>query len=207
MPEPGYFAHPTAEISSEAMIGDGSTIWNQVQVREHACIGRNVTLSKNVYVDAWVRIGDLCKIQNNASVYHGVTLEDGVFVGPHVCFTNDRYPRAINGDGTLKGADDWEVTPTYVHFGASIGAHSVILAGVTIGTFAMVAAGSVVTRDVPPHALVAGNPAVFIGYVCACGRRMTAEGDCLRCATCGALLPPGDAAGHYPAVEDPAAAR
>lgn len=183
-----FYAHPTADVSPEAVIGVGTTIWNQVQVREEANIGENVILSKNVYVDTGVTIGSNCKIQNNVSVYNGVTLEDGVFVGPHVCFTNDRYPRAITVDGRLKGSEDWCVTPTTVCRGASVGAHSVILAGVTIGEFAMVGAGSVVTTSVPPHGLVVGNPALIFGYVCYCGHRLVEKNGEFCCPLCGTTL-------------------
>lgn len=188
MCENKFFAHPTADISEDATVGTGSAIWNQVQVRERATIGENVILSKNVYIDAGVTIGSNCKIQNNVSVYHGVTLKDGVFVGPHVCFTNDRYPRAITIDGRLKGSDDWSITPTTVCTGASLGAHSVILAGVTIGKFAMVGAGSVVTTSVPPHGLVVGNPALLLGYVCYCGHRLLEKNGQFCCQACGETL-------------------
>ncbi|HCF85552.1 MAG TPA: N-acetyltransferase, partial [Ktedonobacter sp.] len=120
----------------------------------------------------------------------GVTLEDGVFVGPHVCFTNDLAPRAITPTGELKSADDWEITPTLVKYGASIGAGAIIVCGITIGEFALIGAGSVVTRDVPPHALVFGNPARQHGYVCRCARRLTnirqSEGRLVGwCESCG----------------------
>src|SRR5579884_3853198 len=149
--------HPTAEVSAEARIGNGTRIWNYAQVREGVHIGQQCILGKNVYVDFGVSIGDRVKIQNNVSVYHGVTIEDGVFIGPHACFTNDKLPRAITPDGLLKGQDDWEVGLIRVCTGASIGAGSIILPGVTIGAFAMIGAGSVVTRSVPAHALVYGN--------------------------------------------------
>jgi len=159
-------------VSPDAHVGAGTRIWHQVQVREHAHIGETCTIGKGVYIDAHVRIGSNVKIQNHVSVFEGVTLEDGVFVGPHVCFTNDLLPRAITPDGKLKSADDWEITPTLVKYGASIGAGSVIICGITIGEFALIGAGSVVTRDVPPHALVFGNPARQHGYVCRCARRL-----------------------------------
>jgi acetyltransferase-like isoleucine patch superfamily enzyme len=167
--EASYFAHATAAVSQGATIGEGTRIWQQCQIREGAVIGRNCILSKDVYVDAGVRIGDNVKIQNGVSVYHGVTLEDGVFCGPHCVFTNDSRPRAINADGTLKNAADWTVTPTLVRKGASIGANATIVCGVTIGAWAMIGAGAVVTHDVPDHGLVVGVPARLVGFVCPCG--------------------------------------
>ena len=137
--------HPTAEVASDAVIGPGTSIWNQAQVRERARIGADCVIGKNVYVDFDVVIGDRCKVQNNVSLFHGVTVEDGVFIGPHVCFTNDRLPRAVNGDGSPKTDEHWEVSPIRVRAGAALGANSTILPGVTIGTWAMVGAGSVVT--------------------------------------------------------------
>lgn len=180
--------HPTAEVSPRALIGEGAAIWNHSQVREGAQIGAESILGKNVYVDFDVCVGSRVKIQNNCSVYHGATIEDGVFLGPHVVITNDLYPRSINPDGTLKGNDDWSVGPVRICYGASIGARSVILPGVTVGTFAMVGAGSVVTRDVEPYALVVGAPARRIGYVCACGRPLQPDGQaCLACPACGTV--------------------
>jgi len=145
------FIHETANVDRRAEIGEGSSIWINVQVREHARIGRDCIISKDVYIDHAVRIGDRCKIQNGVSIYHGVTIGEDVFVGPNVSFTNDRVPRAFNAH--------WEITPTHIEAGASLGANATIVCGVTIGEYAMVAAGSVVTRDVPPYTLVMGNPA------------------------------------------------
>ncbi len=164
--------HPTAEVSTEADIGDGTYIWNEVQVREGAKIGANCRLGKCVYVDKNVVIGDDCKIQNRVSLYDGVSVGNRVFLGPHVAFVNDLYPR---------GTDEFDLVRTVVEDGASIGANATILGGLTIGKFALVAAGSVVTKDVPPHALVAGNPAVRIGTVCDCGHPADEKGGCDRC--------------------------
>src|SRR3954467_6326854 len=153
------YIHPSADVSPRATLGAGTKVWHQAQVREGAVLGRNCILGKGAYVDFGVQIGDNVKIQNRASVYHGVTLENGVFVGPHVIFTNDKLPRAINPDGSIKSEDDWVLGRILVKEGASIGAGAIIVAGVTLGRFAMVGAGAVVTRDVPDNGLVYGNPA------------------------------------------------
>lgn len=174
--------HPTAAIDPGAQIGHGTRVWHWTQVREGAVIGSESIVGKGCYIDADVRIGSRVKIQSNVSVFHGVTIEDGVFVGPHVCFTNDKAPRAINPDGSLQSAADWTVAPTHIGYGASIGANAAIVCGVTVGPWAMVAAGAVVTRDVPAHGLVMGNPARLVGYVCMCGQRLPG----------GALPPEGE---------------
>ncbi len=168
----GARIHPTAEVSPNATIGEGTSIWHHAQVREDVHIGQNCILGKGVYVDAGVQIGNNTKIQNYVSVFHGVQIEDGVFIGPHVCFTNDMFPRAINPDGSLKSADDWMLTTTLIRKGAALGANSTIVCGVTVGEWGMVGAGSVVTRDVPAYGLVWGNPARLHGFVCACGARL-----------------------------------
>src|SRR3989338_3614064 len=165
--------HKTAEVSEMAKIAETAKIWNWVQVREGAHIGENTILSKGVYVDFEVCIGKNVKIQNNVSVFHGVTIKEGVFVGPHVCFTNDKIPRAVNPDMSLKSASDWKVSEIIVEEGASIGANATILPGVKVGKFALIGAGSVVTKDVPDFALVIGNPARIVGYVCKCGKKFT----------------------------------
>lgn len=165
----GVRIHPTAEVSEGAKIGDGTGIWHQAQVREGVSIGENCIIGKGVYVDAGVTIGNNVKIQNYVSVYHGLTIEDGVFVGPHVCFTNDMRPRAVNPDLSLKAADDWVLSETLIKRGAALGANSTIRCGITVGEWAMVGSGSVVTKDVPAHGLVYGNPAQLHGFVCACG--------------------------------------
>lgn len=192
---PNTRIHPTADVSPEAQIGDGTSIWHQAQVREGVQIGKHCIVSKGVYVDSGVTIGDHVKIQNYVSVYHGVTLEDGVFCGPHCVFTNDKRPRAINADGSLKATDDWEVARTRVKRGASIGANAVIVCGITVGAWAMVGAGSVVTRDVPDYGLVWGNPARLHGFVCPCGKRIPEDGatseeetPTLQCPACGTTI-------------------
>ena len=189
----GIRIHPTAEVSEKAQIGEGTSIWHHAQVREGVKIGVNSIIGKGVYVDAGVPIGDNVKIQNYVSVYHGVVLEDGVFVGPHVCFTNDMRPRAVNPDGSLKAADDCVLSETRVKKGAALGANSTIRCGITIGEWAMVGSGSVVTKDVPAHGLVYGNPAHLHGFVCACGEIAGKESQAgevvtLKCPKCGRTL-------------------
>jgi UDP-2-acetamido-3-amino-2,3-dideoxy-glucuronate N-acetyltransferase len=157
----GVKIHETAEVDDRSQIGEGTFIWNNVQVREWVKIGRNCILNKDVYIDLEVSIGDRVKIQNGVSVYKGVTIEDDVFLGPHMVLTNDLFPRAF--------LRDWKISPTLIKKGASIGANATIICGITIGEYALVGAGCVVNRDVPPHALMVGNPARKIGYVCKCG--------------------------------------
>jgi UDP-2-acetamido-3-amino-2,3-dideoxy-glucuronate N-acetyltransferase len=158
------YIHPTAAISERALIGGGTKIWINVQVREEAQIGEGCVLSKDVYIDQFVKIGNRCKIQNSVSVYNGVTISDDVFVGPNVSFTNDRVPRAFNRE--------WKISPTLVQRGVSIGANATIVCGITIGEYALIGAGTVVTRDVPPFALVIGNPGRVVGRVNLLGERI-----------------------------------
>lgn len=167
--------HPTADVSPNAKIGSGVKIWHQSQIREEAEIGENCIISKNVYIDKGVKIGKNSKIQNNCSLYHGSVLENGVFIGPHCVLTNDKNPRAINADGSLKTDADWEEGKILIKEGASLGARVVVLPNVTIGRFSMIGAGSVVTKDVPDFGLVYGNPARLAGFVCKCGRKLPEE--------------------------------
>jgi acetyltransferase-like isoleucine patch superfamily enzyme len=163
------FVHPSAEVDEGARVGDGTRVWHLAHIRSTARVGAGCVIGRNVYVDANVVVGDLVKIQNNVSVYQGVTIEDEVFVGPCAVFTNDLRPRAQS--------PDWEITPTLVRRGASIGANATIVCGVEIGPYAMIAAGSVVTRDVRPYQLVAGNPARPRGWVDESGRVVSRDPD------------------------------
>ena len=182
---PSVQIHSTAEVSPHAEIGAGTRIWHHAQVREGARLGSSCSVGKSAYIDFDVDIGDNVKIQNYALIAHGSTIEDGVFIGPYVCLTNDRLPRAITPEGVLKGADDWKLGRIVVRFGASLGAGSIVLPGVVIGRFAMVGAGAVVTGDVPDFGLVVGQPARLVGYVCRCGQRLTTTQDGKSwCAAC-----------------------
>jgi len=155
----------SADVSTDATIGDGSSIWHLAQVRESARLGANCIVGRGAYIGTGVVMGDNCKVQNYALVYEPAKLGDGVFIGPAVVLTNDTYPRAINADGTIKSAHDWEPVGVTIERGAAIGARATCVAPVTIGAWATIAAGAVVVKDVPAYALVAGVPARRIGWV------------------------------------------
>lgn len=176
--------HESAFIEAETEIGEGTRVWHGSHIRTKAILGKNCVIGKNVYIDTGVIIGDYCKIQNNVSVYYPAKLANGVFIGPHVCFTNDKVPRSINEYGELKDISEWRAEGVEIGTGASIGANSTLLPGIKIGDWAMIAAGSTVTKDVPKHALVIGSPARITGYVCHCGDKLVDK----KCIACNKLV-------------------
>jgi acetyltransferase-like isoleucine patch superfamily enzyme len=177
LPDNGVRVAATADVDERASIGAGTSIWHLAQVREHATVGRNCNIGRGAYVGPGVRLGDNCKLQNYALVYEPAQLADGVFVGPAAVLTNDEYPRAVTADGRLKTGADWHAVGVVVGEGASIGARAVCVAPVRVGRWALVAAGAVVTRDVPDFALVVGVPARRIGWVGRAGVRLVAKGE------------------------------
>ncbi len=173
-----YFAHETAVIDEPVKIGKGTKIWLFTHILKNSEIGENCIIGQNVFVGSDVRIGIGCKVQNNVSLYTGVTLEDGVFCGPSCVFTNVYNPRAFI-------ERKHEFRPTLVKKGATIGANATIVCGTTIGEYALIGAGAVVKRDVPPYALMAGVPARQIGWVCECGTSLKTVGKNAACPACG----------------------
>lgn len=194
--DPTARVHPTADIEPGVFIAARTSVWHRAQIRAAARLGAECTVGRDAFIDEGVIIGDRVKIQNGALIYHGVTVEDGVFIGPGAILTNDRYPRAIARSGAIAGPEDWTVSPINLRIGCSIGAGAVVVAGVDVGAFALVGAGAVVTRTVPAHALVVGNPARRLGWMCSCGARLVdidgiparavpGPGAELTCQTCG----------------------
>ena len=177
-----YFAHESCYIDEGTVIGDNTKIWHFSHIQKGAKIGQNCTLGQNVNVGNNVCIGNDVKVQNNVSLYEGVTLEDGVFCGPSCVFTNDLTPRA----NYPKGRENYK--KTLVKRGATIGANATVVCGITIGAFAMIGAGAVVTKDVPDHALIVGVPGKAAGWVCECGGILDASGHCRNCGKSYELL-------------------
>jgi UDP-2-acetamido-3-amino-2,3-dideoxy-glucuronate N-acetyltransferase len=178
---PDYFKHESAYVDAGAVVGDGTKIWHFTHVMTGARVGRGCNIGQNVVISPQVVIGDNVKIQNNVSVYTGVTLEDDVFCGPSMVFTN-----VINPRSHVPRRDEYR--PTLVKRGASLGANCTILCGVTVGAYAFVGAGAVVTKDVPDYALVVGNPARLTGWVCECGVKLASGAqppDEASCTACG----------------------
>jgi UDP-2-acetamido-3-amino-2,3-dideoxy-glucuronate N-acetyltransferase len=167
---------PSADVDERATIGDGSAVWHLAQIREHAVLGSNCVVGRGAYVGTGVRIGDNCKIQNYALVYEPAVLEYGVFIGPAAVLTNDTFPRSVNPDGSPKTAADWDAVGVTLRHGCSVGARAVCVAPVVVGRWATVAAGAVVTRDVPDFALVAGAPARWLKWVGPAGIPLTDDG-------------------------------
>ena len=167
----------SAEVDPTAVIGDGSSVWHLVQIREEAQLGENCVVGRGAYIGPGVEIGDNVKIQNYALIYDPARLGDGVFVGPAAVLTNDVYPRSVAPDGGLKDRSGWELVGVDVGAGASIGARAVVLAGTKVGAWALVGAGAVVVRDVPDYALVVGNPAKWKGWVGRVGVQLQPDGD------------------------------
>ena len=183
---PGVRIAAGADVDDRASVGDGTSIWHLAQIREDASVGRDCNIGRGAYVGPGVRLGDRCKLQNYALVYEPAVLGDGVFVGPAAVLTNDEYPRAVTPDGRLKDGHDWTAVGVTIGEGASIGARAVCVAPVTVGRWALVAAGAVVTADVPDYALVVGVPARRVRWVGRAGVPLLDEGNgSFRCPTTG----------------------
>ncbi|WP_066584997.1 acyltransferase [Cellulomonas timonensis] len=186
---------PGADVDDSATLGPGARVWHLAQVREDAVVGAECVIGRGAYLGPGVRVGDRCKIQNHALVYEPAVLEDGAFIGPGVVLTNDHLPRAVNPDGALKSGDDWHAVGVTVRTGAAVGARAVCVAPVVIGRWAMVAAGAVVTRDVPDFALVAGVPARRVRWIGRTGEALVPDDSVPDDgAPDGAVTPPGDGA-------------
>jgi len=179
MAMPNYFVHESSYVDPGAVIGDGTKIWHFSHIMPGAVIGERCNLGQNVVVMPGTRIGNNVKIQNNVSIYEGVTLEDDVFCGPSCVFTNVMNPRS-------HVSRKHEYLPTLVRRGATIGANATVVCGVTLGEYAFIGAGAVVTADVPAFALMLGVPARQAGWMCQCGVRLNVAGGSARCAACGA---------------------
>ena len=177
--------HGSAFVDDRAILGEGVTVWANAQVREFATIGDRSSLGMGAYVGPGVIMGADCKIQNSAMVYEPAHLADGVFIGPGVILTNDRHPRSVTPQGVQKSAVDWIAVGVSIEYGASVGAGAICVAPITIGQWATIAAGAVVTTDVAPHAIMAGVPAKRIGWVGRLGVPLIKNGDQWVCPTSG----------------------
>ncbi len=177
--------HPTALVESEE-VGEGTQVWAYTHIMEGARVGDNCNIGDHCYIERGVVLGDGVVLKNGNMLFEGVTIQDGVFVGPHVFFANDLYPRSrwLPQARWRYDQEAW-LSPTLVRRGASLGSGAIILAGITIGEYAMVGAGAVATKDVPPYALVRGNPARQAGWVCQCGQPLSVDGGFSVCAICG----------------------
>lgn len=194
MQRPGVRVAESADVDDRAVIGAGTSIWHLAQVRENAVLGQGCVVGRGAYVGTGVVMGDNCKVQNYALVYEPAVLGDGVFVGPAVVLTNDLYPRAVNPDGSAKSAHDWAPVGVTLREGCSVGARATCVAPVTVGRWALVAAGSVVVSDVPDFALVAGVPARRLRWVGRAGIPLEEREDgLLRCPQTGATYRQTDA--------------
>jgi UDP-2-acetamido-3-amino-2,3-dideoxy-glucuronate N-acetyltransferase len=179
------FVHPTALVETEE-IGEGTRVWAYAHVMEGAHIGKNCNIGDHCFIESRVVIGDNVTIKNGNMLFEGVTLHDGVFVGPHVFFTNDLYPRSPRlPEAQLRYRDQTWLLHTLVRQGASLGAGAVLLPNITVGEYAMVGAGAVVTKDILPYALVRGNPARSTGWICQCGQPLTFDDGFSVCPVCG----------------------
>ncbi len=177
---------PSADVSEKAVLGEGTKVWHLAQVREDARLGANCIVGRGAYIGTGVEIGENTKIQNYALVYEPAKLGKGVFIGPAVVLTNDTYPRSVSPDGSMKSAHDWTPVGVTIEDGASIGARAVCVAPVTIGRWATIAAGAVVTKDVPAFALMAGVPARRLGWVGKAGHPLSQQDGLWVCPETGA---------------------
>jgi UDP-2-acetamido-3-amino-2,3-dideoxy-glucuronate N-acetyltransferase len=180
-PMPASFIHPTAIVESPEDLGPGCRVWHHAHIRQGAVLGAECIVGKGAYVDAGVVIGDRAKLQNGCSIYRGSQLANGVFIGPGAVLTNDRYPRAVGPDGAMKTDNDWQLEEIVVGEGASVGAMAVVVAGLSLGDWSMLGAGSVATRDIPANGLAYGNPARLTGFICRCGRSRAESLELLKC--------------------------
>jgi acetyltransferase-like isoleucine patch superfamily enzyme len=184
-PARSVYVHPAAIVESQA-IGDGTRVWAFTHVMAGATIGADCNVGEHCFIEGGATVGDGVTIKNGNMLWEGVTVEEGVFVGPAVVFTNDRYPRSPRMPQARERYNDhgW-LAPTTVRRGATLGAGAIILAGISIGEYSMIAAGAVVTRDVAPYALVVGNPGRVRGWVCQCGQPLSVTGERATCGHCG----------------------